>query len=119
MKKHSKSSQRSEASLKRTKSRGPMQRDAKEVMAEVLEKLTGKLGVPAVATRAKANRRGNTVKPNHDRLTVGVDLGDRWSQYCILDLEGETLAEGQLRTTQEDVGEFFQAMTPALSLIHI
>ena len=83
MKKHSKSSQRSGASLKRTKSRGPMQRDAKEVMAEVLEKLTGKLGVPAVSTSAKANRRGNTVKPNHDRLTVGVDLGDRWSQYCI------------------------------------
>jgi hypothetical protein len=37
---------------------------------------------------------------------VGVDLGDRWSQYCILGLEGETLAEGQLRTRQEDVREF-------------
>ena len=28
-----------------------------------------------------------TVGPNRDRLTVGVDLGDRWSQYCILGLE--------------------------------
>ena len=52
----------------------------------------------------KASRRGNTVGSNRDRLTVGVDLGDRWSQYCILALEGETLAEGQLRTTLEDVG---------------
>jgi transposase len=48
-----------------------------------------------------------------------VDLGDRWSQYCILGLEGETLAEGQLRTTQEDVGEFFQALTPARVVIEV
>ena len=102
MKKDSKSSQRSEPSLKRTKARGPVQRDAKEVLAEVLEKLTGKLDGPAESTSAKGNRRGNTVGPNRDRLTVGVDLGDRWCQYCILGLEGETLAEGQLRTTQEE-----------------
>jgi transposase len=67
----------------------------------------------------KKNRRGNTVGPNRDRLTVGVDLGDRWSQYCILGLEGETLAEGQLRTTQEDVGAFFQALTPARVVIEV
>jgi hypothetical protein len=42
LKKHSKSCQRSEATLKRTKSRGPVQREAKEVMAEVLGKLTGR-----------------------------------------------------------------------------
>jgi transposase len=70
-------------------------------------------------TRAKENRRGNTVGPNRDRLTVGVDLGDRWSQYCILGLEGETLAEGQLRTTQEDVREFFQALTVARVVIEV
>jgi hypothetical protein len=110
LKKHSKSSQRSEPTLKRTKARGPVQRDAKEVLAEVLGKLTGKLDAPTVSTSA---RRGNTVGPNRDRLTVGVDLGDRWSQYCILGLEGETLAEGQWRTTQEDVGEFFRALTAA------
>ena len=51
--------------------------------------------------------------PNLDRLTVGVDLGDQWSRYCILDLEGETLSEGQLRTTQPEVAEFFQAVTPS------
>ena len=45
------------------------------------------------------------------RLTVGVDLGIARSQYCILALPGETPAEGQLRTTQEDVGEFIQVLT--------
>ena len=119
MKKDSKFSQQSEPTLKRTKARGPVQRDAKEVLAEVLGKLTGKLDGPAVSTSAKENRRGNTVGPNRDRLTVGVDLGDRWSQYCILGLEGETLAEGQLRTTQEDVREFFQALTVARVVIEV
>jgi transposase len=105
--------------MKRTKARGPVQRDAKEVVAEVLGKLTGKLDRPAVSRSAKENRRGNTVGPNRDRLTVGVDLGDRWSQYCIVGLEGETLAEGQLRTTQEDVREFFQALTVARVVIEV
>src|SRR5258708_16168771 len=99
LKKHSKSSQRSEPTLKRTKARVPVQRDAKEVLAEVLGKLTGKLDAPAVSTSAKENRRGNTVGPNRDRLTVGGDLGDRGSQYCILGLAGDTLAHAQLRTS--------------------
>jgi hypothetical protein len=119
LKKHSKSSQRSEPTLKRTKARGPVQRDAKEVMAEVLGKLTGELDAPTVSTSAQENRRGNTVGPNRDRLTVGVDLGDRWSQYCFLGLEGERLAEGQLQTTQEDVREFLQALTMARVVIEV
>src|SRR6266436_6717884 len=121
LKKHSKSWQRSEPTLKGTKSRGPVQRDVKQVMAEVLGKLTGKavLDAGAMSGKAKGDRKEKTVGPNRDRLTVGVDLGDRWSQYCILGLEGETLAEGQLRTTQEDVREFFQALTVARVVVEV
>src|SRR5882762_7079486 len=82
LKKHSKSLQRSEPTLSRTKARGPVQRDAKEVLAEVLGKLTGKLDAPAVSTSAKENRRGNTVGPNRDRLTVGVGLALRAHTRC-------------------------------------
>jgi hypothetical protein len=49
-----------------------VQRDAKEVLAEVLGKLTGKLDAPAVSTSAKEKRRGNTVGPNRDRLTDSI-----------------------------------------------
>src|SRR6202162_1377495 len=83
LKKHSKSSQRSEPILKRTKARGPVQRDAKEVLAEVLGKLTGKLDAPAVATSAKENRRGNTVGPSRDRLTVGVVITPITVTECL------------------------------------
>jgi hypothetical protein len=50
------------------------------------------------------------VSPNLDRLTAGVDLGDQWSNYCILGLSGETLAEGQFRTRRQEVAEFFQGL---------
>ena len=83
MKEHNNSGKKSEPTLKRAKARGPVQRDVKEVLAEVLGKLTGNRdAAAAVSTSPKENRRGNTVGPKRDRLTVGVDLGDRWSQYC-------------------------------------
>jgi transposase len=50
---------------------------------------------------------------------VGVDLGDQWSNYCILDLEGDTLAEGKLRTTQEEFAEFFQGLNAARAVVEV
>ena len=50
---------------------------------------------------------------------MGVDLGDQGSNYCILGLEGETLAEGQLRTTQEDFATFFQGWNAARVVIEV
>jgi transposase len=48
-----------------------------------------------------------------------VDLGDQWSNYCSLGLEGETLAEGQLQTTREAVVEFFRALSAARVIIEV
>ena len=109
MKKHNNSGKKSEPTSKRTKSRGPAPRDTKEVLAELVGKLKERLDRKKVpATSAGEEHERGELRPNLDRLTVGVDLGDRWSNYCILGLEGETLAEGQLRTTQEDIAEFFR-----------
>ena len=72
------------------------------MLAELVAKLQEKLDSKKVAaTSGEEDERGE-LHPNLDRLTVGVDLGDQWSHDCILGLEGEALAEGQLRTTQED-----------------
>jgi len=104
LKKHNNSGKKSEPTSKRAKTRGPMRRDTKEVLAELVEKLKEKLDPKKVAaTSAGEEHERGELRPNLDRLTVGVDLGDQWSHYCILGLEGETLAEGQLRTTQEDI----------------
>jgi hypothetical protein len=91
-----------------------MQRDAKEVLAELMGKLKEKLDPKKVAaTSAGEEHQRDELRANLDRLTVGVDLGDQWSHYCILGLEGETPAEGQLRTTQQDIAGFFQAWNAA------
>ena len=120
MKKHNNSGKKNEATSKRTKSRGPVRRDTKEVLAELVEKLKEKLDPKKVAgTSAGEKHKRGELGPNLDRLTVGVDLGDQWSNYCILDLEGETLAEGQLRTTQEDLTEFFQALNAARVIFEV
>ena len=113
MKKHNNSAKKSEPTSKRAKSRGPVQRDTKEVLAELVGKLREKLDPKVGAASAGEKNQRGELRPNLDRLTVGVDLGDQWSHYCILGLEGETLAEGQLRTTQQDVAEFFRALNAA------
>jgi transposase len=97
-----------------------VQRDTKEVLAELVGKLKEKLDPTKVAaTSAGEKHRRGELRPNLDRLTVGVDLGDQWSHYCILDLEGETLAEGQLRTTQEDLATFFQGLNGARVVVEV
>ena len=35
------------------------------------------------------------------RWTVGIDLGDQWSRYCVLDEEGEIAEEGRFKTAPE------------------
>ncbi|WP_433963620.1 IS110 family transposase [Tunturiibacter gelidiferens] len=43
-------------------------------------------------------------------LTVGVDLGDRSSLYCVLDEAGDVLMEQRLSTTPKAIKEIFGAM---------
>jgi transposase len=61
----------------------------------------------------------SAASPNLNRLTVGVDLGDRWSNYCILGLSGETLAEGQIATRREEVRGFFQGLAISRVVIEV
>ena len=44
------------------------------------------------------------------RLTIGLDLGDRWSWYSVLDENGEVLLEQKLVTTPKAMKEIFGAM---------
>ncbi|MGA9987319.1 MAG: IS110 family transposase [Terriglobales bacterium] len=119
MKKHSNSPKKNEPTSKRAKSRGPVQRNPKEVLAELLGKLREKLDSKVVAASAGEEDQRRELRPNLDRLTVGVDLGDQWSHYCILGLEGGTLAEGQLRTTQQDIADFFEGLNAARVVVEV
>ena len=106
-------------SVRAGKARGPVQRDAKEVMAELVVKLSQKLESQAAKTSEEKGRQQDLPGPNRDRLTVGVDLGDKWSNYCIVGLDGEKLTEGELPTTQQDFAEFFQSLAAARVVMEV
>src|SRR5262252_7924673 len=108
-----------EQKAKRANAQRPVQREAKQVLAELVEKLRGKLELKATPARPAGAGPRAELGPNLDRLTVGVDLGDQWSHYCILGLQGETLSEGQLPTREAEVAEFFHALPPARVVIEV
>jgi hypothetical protein len=41
------------------------------------------------------------------QLTIGLDLGDRFSHYCILNEAGEVIGERNLPTTPKGIDEVF------------
>ena len=47
------------------------------------------------------------------KLTIGVDLGDRGSQCCVLNSDGEVLEESALPTTQAAFRRWFAGKEPA------
>jgi transposase len=58
-----------------------------------------------VAVKATKNLSQSKLK-----LTIGLDLGDRWSWYCVLDETGEVLLEQKLSTTPKAMREVFGSM---------
>ncbi|HEX4166701.1 MAG TPA: hypothetical protein VHZ55_14635, partial [Bryobacteraceae bacterium] len=94
-----KESNKSEAKRKakhRTPNRSErMQQDAKQ-MTDLMAKLTRKPTTEPAAAKGESGPRATEIYPDLNRLTVGIDLGDKRSTYCILGLAGETLAEGDV-----------------------
>ena len=42
-----------------------------------------------------------------NRLTIGLDLGDRTSHYCVLNEAGEVILESKVSTTPKGIEEVF------------
>jgi hypothetical protein len=93
LKKHNNSGKKSEPTSKRAKPRGPVRRDTKEVLAELVEKLKEKLDPKKVAaTSAGEKHPRGELRPNLDRLTgtngattaFWVWRGKRWRRdSCV------------------------------------
>jgi predicted NBD/HSP70 family sugar kinase len=45
-------------------------------------------------------RNGNEIL-RHTKLTIGMDLGDRSTRYCVLDEAGEVILERSVPTTKK------------------
>src|SRR3974377_1008080 len=56
---------------------------------------------------------GNMIFKGH-KLTIGVDLGDHWSCYCVLDEAGRITLEQKVATTPEEVKKAFAKIPRSL-----
>jgi transposase len=46
-------------------------------------------------------------------MTIGIDLGDVWNHYCILNQDGEVVDRGRFRTTPKAIEKWFTDLLPA------
>ena len=58
----------------------------------------------------KSQTRAAKTKRTQERVTIGMDLGDKTSRYCMLNNEGEVLREGQVPTTKAGMVEAFGSL---------
>src|SRR5260221_12233374 len=68
---------------------------------------------PAMKKTSTVRVNGNMIFKGH-KLTIGLDLGDRWSNYCVLDEAGEVLLEQKLATTPEAMKQTFEKIPRSL-----
>src|SRR5437899_3535910 len=68
---------------------------------------------PAMKKISTVRVNGNMIFKGH-KLTIGVDLGDRWSCYCVLDEAGEILLEQKVATTPEAMKQIFEKIPSGL-----
>lgn len=52
-------------------------------------------------------------------MVVGLDLGDRYSRFCILDPAGEVVEEGRIATTTEALRRRFEEAEPMLVVFEV
>src|ERR1017187_4294459 len=65
-----------------------------------------KKGRPAMKKTSTVRVNGNMIFKGH-KLTIGLDLGERWSFYCVLDEAGQIILEQKLPTTPEAMKQTF------------
>src|SRR6266702_6899601 len=53
-------------------------------------------------------------RKNIGRMTIGIDLGDRRSHFCVLNDQAQVIARGSLPTTATAFRREFAALPPSL-----
>lgn len=61
-----------------------------------------------ISTRAQSPRK--RTKVCQGPMTIGMDLGDKTSRYCLLDDQGKVVREATVATTRKGLSQVFAAM---------
>src|SRR4051812_27793050 len=68
------------------------------------------------AARAQPAKDGGTSVPPRYHAVVGLDVSDRRSHYCVLDLDGGVVAEGDVKTTESGLRMLFEGKGRRIAL---
>ena len=60
----------------------------------------------------------NAPTPGNQK-TIGIDLGDRWSRYCILGGDGQIVEEDRIPTSTGALERAFKKMTAENRQVHV
>ena len=63
--------------------------------------------------KASAGRKLEAVKRGEVKQVIGLDLGDKTSRYCVLDMEGDVQLERGVATTKRGLGQWAEKMEPS------
>ena len=63
--------------------------------------------------KASAGRKVEVGKKVEVKQVIGLDLGDKTSRYCVLDMEGEVRLERGVATTKRGLGQWAEKMEPS------
>ena len=70
-------------------------------------------------TLAKSQELQPSYQTTTEQITIGIDLGDRFSHCCVLGPDGKILTEGRLRSTPETMARHFQDLPPSRIAIEV
>lgn len=52
-------------------------------------------------------------------ITIGMDLGDQWSRFAVLDATGNLIEEGRVRTARGALRQRFASLVPAVVALEV
>ena len=82
------------------------------------EALKGRVG--ELLTKLKASSSWESaLGANESAFSIGIDIGDKKSRYCILDAQGGIVAEEALATTQAEFTAYFSSLPKARIAIEV
>jgi transposase len=58
--------------------------------------------------KSNRSRQQQTEWKQKPLITVGIDLGDRWSHYCMLNADGEVVEQGRVASTEAGIRRQFE-----------
>ncbi len=72
-----------------------------------------------IGTLAKCEELQQSFHAAPYAVTIGIDLGDRYSHCCVLGPDGALLTEGRVRSTPEAMAGHFKGLTPSRIAIEV